>query len=63
MGDNVIQFRNTKKSVPNVNSVDDFIQNGLMPWAQANGVDLNSMKFKHAAAGVMGCLQGMVLDV
>lgn len=59
--DNVVSFptRTAKKSVDPVLS---FIEHDLHDWAQANNIDTSSTKYKYAAAGIMSCLQGMLIE-
>lgn len=60
---NVVQLRSQKTPETIREPVEDFIQNELMIWAERQGIDINSRKFKYSAACIMTCLQGMLLDV
>lgn len=59
--DNVIEFPGVK-APEKKDPVLDFIQELLIPWATANGIDVQSQKFKLNGATIMTCVQGMLLD-
>jgi hypothetical protein len=61
MDDNIINFP-SKSQEPEEDPVILFIQDCLLPWAQENGLDIDSGKFRFNAATIMTCLQGMLLD-
>lgn len=61
MQDNIINFP-TKSQEPEEDPVILFIQDYLLPWAEENGLDINSGKFRLNGATIMTCLQGMLLD-
>jgi hypothetical protein len=61
--DNVIEFPGVETAEKAAKDpVLDFIQDLLIPWATANGIDVQSQKFKLNGATIMTCVQGMLLD-
>lgn len=60
--DNVIQFPGKAPKDPDFDPVEDFIEAALIPWAVENEIDVDSMLFKLNAAGIMACMQGMLLS-
>ncbi len=62
--DNIIKFpgRTVDDDFFVEDPVMDFIQEGLVPWAEYNDIDTDSMLFKINAAGIMAILQGMLLS-
>jgi hypothetical protein len=61
--DNVIQFPGKPvEDEEEFDPVQDFIEAALIPWAVENEVDVESMLFKLNAAGIMTCMQGMLLS-
>jgi len=60
--DNIIELFGKKPVEESTDPVLDFIQEHLIPWASANGVDIYSQKFKLNGATIMTCVQGMLLD-
>jgi hypothetical protein len=60
--DNVVQFPG-KPVEEEFDPVQDFIEAALIPWAEENYIDTESMLFKLNAAGIMACMQGMLLNV
>ena len=58
---NVIEFP-TAPSEEVLSKEQDFLQNYLMPWAEKNGLDISSMKFKLNGTTILTCIQGMLLD-
>lgn len=62
---NVITFpnRNVVEKVDTQVLVNRFTNDVLVPWARNQGVDTSTEKFRLSAAGIMACLQGMLLDV
>lgn len=61
---NVIAFPigNVVEKVDTQVIVNKFVNEILTPWSTANGIDVDSSKFRYTAAGIMACLQGMLLD-
>lgn len=62
--DNVLKFP-VKERIEEPKQDDivmSFIQHSLLPWALDNDVNVESLKFKLNAAGVMACMQGMLLN-
>lgn len=61
--DNVIQFPGKPvEDEEEFDPVQDFIEAALIPWAVENEIDVESMLFKLNAAGIMACMQGMLLS-
>lgn len=62
MANNIINFP-TRKVEEELDPVHEFINSKLMDWAIENGIDTSTRKFKYSAAGIMTCMQGMLLEV
>lgn len=60
--DNVIQFPGKAPEESDFDPVEDFIEAALIPWAVENEIDVDCMLFKLNAAGIMACMQGMLLS-
>jgi hypothetical protein len=60
--DNIISFPSKSQELVEEDPVILFIQDCLLPWAEENGLDINSTKFRLNGATIMTCLQGMLLD-
>lgn len=62
--DNVLQFPGKPvEEEEEFDPVQDFIEAALIPWAVENEINVDSMLFKLNAAGIMACMQGMLLNV
>ena len=61
--DNVLQFPGKPVEEEEFDPVQDFIEAALIPWAVENEINIDSMLFKLNAAGIMACMQGMLLNV
>lgn len=62
--DNVVSIFGAKQPEAEepADPVMEFVTESLMPWAVDNYIDIDSLKFKINAAGIMTMLQGMLLE-